>query len=212
MDSWDLSPSEQRAAAWRWEQNDFGLPDFLYTPLTFTIFLIVTLGVSSSVLGLLPGVNTRAATLSGVGTPWISLLALLVIAGFWSWRALSSLYATLSLALIVAAAVIVTLLANLLFLDTLLIQNPDAFIGSLGLCLFTIPLFFLMGFLFEGFMLSAYMGLFTGLLLGGLLGFPLSFGGFFIMMFIHGPLGALAGGTAGLVRPMFRNRRRRRRR
>jgi hypothetical protein len=130
--------------------------------------------VGSSFIGLFPGVNTRSATLSGAGAPWIGLIVLLAIAGVWYWRELHNGYSPLGMGVIVACAVAIALLVNTLSLQVLVVRQPDAFIGGLGLGLLFGGLLFLMGFLFKGFMLSVYMGAIMGLFLGGLAGFVIN--------------------------------------
>jgi hypothetical protein len=189
-----------RASWWRAQRNAFGLPDSLYAPVPFAVVLVVALGAGSGFLGLYPGVNTHTATLSGEGAPWIGLIVLLAVAGLWYWRVLHNGYALQAMALIVAGAVIVDLLVNSLALDVLATEEPDAFIGGLGLALLLGGLLLFLGLLFEGFVPSVLMGALMGLFLGGLAGFPVGLTAMLIMAVIYGPIGALAAGFGGLLR------------
>ncbi|MCA9909358.1 MAG: hypothetical protein KC519_11965 [Anaerolineae bacterium] len=208
MNAQDVSSDQRRAYWWQAQRNDFGLPDSLYAPLPLALVLILALGVGSSFIGLLPGVDTQTATLSGAGAPWIGLGVLLVSAGVLYGRVLHNGYAPLWMAVIVACAVVIALLINTLALDVLVVEYPDAFIGGLGLGWLFGGLLILAGFLFDGFVLSVLMGVVMGLLLGGLAGLPIGFEAMVLLMFVYGPIGALAGGLAGMLRPLFSRRRR----
>jgi len=203
MDYRHASPEQSRAFWWQSQQNDFGLPDAVYAPLPFAVVLVLALGVGSSFIGLFPGVDTHTATLSGLGAPWIGLLVLLAVAGLWYWRVLHKGYAPSGMAIITLCALVIALLVNTLALDVLAVEYPDAFIGGLGLGLLFGGLLLLIGFLFEKFVLSVLMGLLMGLFLGVLAGFAIGFEAILLLIFIYGPIGALAGGLAGMLRPML---------
>lgn len=207
---WVAGPT---GAAWWREQRgkvrDFGLPGALAEPLLVMVLLVLSLGVGSAAIGLLPGVDTHAVTLSGAGAPWIGLVVLGIVAALWYGRELRRAFSLPWMAGIAAAAVVLALLANSLALDSLAVDQPDALIGSLGMGWLLGGLLLLMGFLFEGFTVSLLMGVLMGILLGVLLGFVISFDAVLIMVGIYGPLGGLAGGLAGTLRPLLRGLRRR---
>ncbi len=213
MDDSGWTPEKKRATWWQEQRSsirDFGLPGVLGGPWPVTILLVLALGVGSAVIGLIPGVNTHDVTLSGAGAPWIGLVVLLAVAAVWYWRELRHGYPLPWMAIIVAAAVVLALLVNTLALDTLAVEQPDAFIGGMGLGWLMGGLLFLMGFLFEGFALSLLMGVLMGVFLGVLAGFVISFDAVLIMVGIYAPLGVLAGGLAGILRPVVQDFRRKR--
>lgn len=200
--------AQQRARWWRSQRNTFGLPDRLYSPLPFAATAATALGMGGGFLGLLPGVNTQQATLSGQGAPWIGLMIVMIVAGLWTGHALRHGYSPLGLAIIVALALVFALGITALSLDILVVDMPDAFIGGLGLAFLFGPLLLAIGLLFDGFVLSIYMSAFMGALLGGLAGFPVSLSGLLLMAVIHAAIGGLAGGLAAIIRSGIRQLRR----
>lgn len=202
--------AQQRARWWQSQRSTFGLPDRLYSPLPFAAVAVTTLGVGGGLLGLLPGVNTQEATLSDWGAPWIGLMIVLIVSGVWTGHALRHGYSPLSLAIIVAFALVLAVGINSLSLDVLVEAMPDTFIGGLGLSFVFGPLLLAIGLIFDGFILSVYMGTFMGVLLGGLAGFPISFSSLMLMAVMYGTIGGLAGGLAAVVRSQVKRLRRER--
>jgi hypothetical protein len=197
-----MSAQEKRRAWWQSQRNVLSLPRFINAPLAIAVLLVLGLGAGSCFLGLLPGVNTHEVTLSGAGTPWIGLVILLVVAALWYWRILHNGYSLLAMGGIVALAIVIALLLNGFALNTLAPQNPDATIGGLGIGWLFGGLLLATGFTNEGFILSLLMGAFMGVFLGVLSSFMFGFEYILIFVLIYGPIGILAGGIGGVLRPI----------
>ena len=200
---------DNRLIWWQAQRGDFGLPDFIYTLLVFAVILVFGLGAGSAFIGLFPGVNTQTASISGAGVPWLGLLALVVTAAIWFGVELRYGFSWLILALIVVGAAAVSAIVSTLSLDVLAAEEPDAFVGGLGLLpLIGVLLLAVSAMVGEGLILGASFGLLAGILIGGLAGFPISFNAVLIMMLIFAPVGVIAGGFGGLIRAAVRRRRR----
>ncbi|MBL8134812.1 MAG: hypothetical protein JNL42_23330 [Anaerolineae bacterium] len=200
----DALPQQKRARWWAAQQNTFGLPKSLYAPLPFAVVTVIGLGAGGGFLGLVPGVNTLEATLSGVGAPWIGLAVVGLVAGLWYWRALRHAYAAVWMVAMTGLAGGIAVLVSTLVLDVLVVELPDAVIGGLGLAFLFVPLLLALSLLLDGFVLSVYVSTFMGGFIGGMAGFPIDFGVLLLFIFVYAPIGALVGGIGGILRPLIR--------
>ncbi len=204
MDYQELPAAERRAQWWSWERRKFDLPGFLYHPLLFAVILVAVLGAGSGFIGLLPGVDTHRATLSGVGAPWLGLVTLVGIAALWYWQALHNGYPLPWMAAIVVAAAAVLLLITDLALKELAVTQTDTFIGGLGTGLLMGGLGLLMGLALDGLLLGILLGLLMGVVIGVLLGLPLDFEAILIMALINSTIMALTAGIGGMLHPFIK--------
>jgi len=206
MDDHEESIHERRERWWFSQRDDFGLPGALYAPLPVAILLVIALGLGCAFVGLFPGVDTRDVTLSGAGAPWIGLLVLSVVSMFWQLTTLKYAFSSLWVGIMLAVSVVLVVGVSLISVNVLAEEWPDPFIGGMGILWLLGGLLLLMGFLFDGFLLSLLMGAMMGAFLGVMSAFVISFEAVLIMVAIYLPVGALAGGIAGALKPLIKPR------